>query len=197
MTDRHDDAFKSALVALIPQLRGFARSLTLSKDEADDLAQQALFKAWRAQRSFTPGTNLKAWVFTIARNQFYQDRLRARRQQPMTDADLEWLSSESGTLSAIDLNDLRKAMKLLPIEHREALALVCLAGLSYEEAASIARCRVGTMKSRLNRARTSLLRILETSVELPPDEVSAVDSLSALMSVANDHLAAKPANDAI
>jgi RNA polymerase sigma-70 factor (ECF subfamily) len=182
MTDRQADAaFEGALVALIPQLRGFARSLALDRDEADDLAQQALLKAWRARDSFTPGTNLKAWVFTILRNQFYQDRVRARRQQPLDDADLDRLTSAGATEDILDLDDLRRALGLLSPEHREAIALVCLAGLPYEQASEVAGCAVGTLKSRLSRARAALAALLEGTQDLPEDGVPAIEAFGALL----------------
>jgi len=157
-----DAAFKVELVALIPQLRAFARSLTGDATAADDLAQDSMVKAWDARASFQMGTNMKAWTFMILRNQFYSEKRRSWRQ-----TQLDQQASEN-TLVAIDdpmapmaLDELRLALATLPAEQREALILVGASGCAYEEAAAICGCAVGTVKSRVSRARRALQGILD------------------------------------
>ena len=158
-----EDAFKRELVALIPHLRAFARTLSGDPTSADDLAQDAMIKAWDARASYQMGTNMKAWTFMILRNQFYSERRRSWRQ---TQLDQE---AAERTLVAIDdpespvvLDELRLGLGMLPIEQREALILVGAGGFAYEEAAEICNCAVGTVKSRVSRARKALQAILET-----------------------------------
>ena len=160
--------FKSELLALIPFLRAFARSLTGNQEAADDLAQETLVKAWQSRSSFIPGTNLKAWLFTILRNQFYSDRRRAWRQAPWDQDAAERMPGTSQDQNwAADLSDTTRALKLLPDEQREALILVGAGGFSYMDAAAIVKCNVGTVKSRVARARKALLAILESQDSLP------------------------------
>src|SRR5258708_4645431 len=158
-----DGAFKGALVALIPHLRAFARTLTGDPTAADDLAQDAMMKAWDARDSFEMGTNMKAWTFMILRNQFYSEKRRSWRQ---TQLDQE---AAERTLVAIDdpaapvaLDELRQGLAMLSAEQREALVLVGAGGFAYEEAAEICNCAVGTVKSRVSRARRTLQAILES-----------------------------------
>jgi len=164
--------FNSDLVNLIPFLRAFARSLCGGEREiADDLAQEALAKAWKARSSFTPGTNLKAWLFTILRNEFYSDRRRGWRQQPW-DEDIAEQIPDYGKdqIREAELSDTIRAMRCLSDEHREALVLVAAGGHSYDEAALICGCKVGTVKSRVSRARQRLLAILDgRSLQELPD----------------------------
>ena len=158
-----EDAFKRELVALIPHLRAFARTLSGDPTSADDLAQDAMIKAWDARASYQMGTNMKAWTFMILRNQFYSERRRSWRQ---TQLDQE---AAERTLVAVDdpespvvLDELRLGLGMLPLEQREALILVGAGGFAYEEAAEICGCAVGTVKSRVSRARKALQVILET-----------------------------------
>ncbi|HRD45212.1 MAG TPA: sigma-70 family RNA polymerase sigma factor [Caulobacter sp.] len=157
-----DGVFQRELVQLIPHLRAFARTLTGDATQADDLAQDAMIKAWDARNSYQLGTNMKAWTFMILRNQFYSDKRRSWRQ---TQLDQE---AAERTLVAVDdpeapvaLDELRLAMAMLPDEQREALILVGAGGFAYEEAADICGCAVGTVKSRVSRARKALQGILE------------------------------------
>ena len=157
-----DAAFKRELVALIPHLRAFARTLTGDPTAADDLAQDAMMKAWDARASFEMGTNMKAWTFMILRNQFYSEKRRSWRQ---TQLDQE---AAERTLVAIDdpsapvaLDELRMGLGMLPAEQREALVLVGAGGFAYDEAAKICGCAVGTVKSRVSRARHALQAILD------------------------------------
>src|SRR6201996_8468360 len=143
LTDpKREEAFKAELVALIPHLRAFARTL------AGDLAQDAMMKAWDARASYQMGTNMKAWTFMILRNQFYSEKRRSWRQ---TQLDQE---AAERTLVAVDdpeapvaLDELRLGLGMLPAEQREALILVGAGGFAYEEAADICGCAVGTVKS--------------------------------------------------
>ena len=155
-------AFKAELVALIPHLRAFARTLAGDPTAADDLAQDAMMKAWDARQSYQMGTNMKAWTFMILRNQFYSEKRRSWRQ---TQLDQE---AAERTLVAVDdpeapvaLDELRLGLGMLPAEQREALILVGAGGFAYEEAAAICGCAVGTVKSRVSRARKALQAILE------------------------------------
>lgn len=157
-----DGAFRSNLVALIPFLRAFAQTLSGRREEADDLCQEALAKAWQARASFEPGTNLKAWLFVILRNQFYSEKRRSWRQKPWDQgiAD-QTLVTHGEQQSALSLSDLARNLRMLPDEQREALILVGAGGFSYEEAAGICRCAVGTIKSRVARARVALAQGVE------------------------------------
>lgn len=157
-----DAAFKAEIVTLIPHLRAFARTLCGNATAADDLAQDAMLKAWDARASFQMGTNMKAWTFMILRNQFYSEKRRSWRQ---TQLDQE---AAERTLVAVDdpeapvaLDELRLSLGMLPPEQREALILVGAGGFAYEEAAEICGVAVGTVKSRVSRARRALQVILE------------------------------------
>lgn len=153
---------KADLQALIPFLRAFAHSLCRHADFADDLAQDALLKAWRARDSYTPGTNLKAWVFTILRNEFYSSQRRAWRQIPWDqDAAEQRRDAEDQQLWSSELSDTVRALHCLADEQREALVLIAAGGFSYEDAAKICQCAVGTVKSRVSRARRNLIAILD------------------------------------
>ena len=177
-------AFKQELVALIPHLRAFARTLAGDPTSADDLAQDAMIKAWDARASYQMGTNMKAWTFMILRNQFYSEKRRSWRQ---TQLDQE---AAERTLVAIDnpeapvaLDELRLGLAMLPPEQREALILVGAGGFAYEEAADICGCAVGTVKSRVSRARRSLQAILETGV-YNRDGKSASDAMRSILAEA-------------
>ncbi|MGD0867557.1 MAG: sigma-70 family RNA polymerase sigma factor [Rhizomicrobium sp.] len=164
-----DGPFKAGLIELIPFLRAFARSLCGNPEMADDLAQETLVKAWQARDMFTPGTNLKAWLFTILRNQFYSDRRRAWRQAPWDQDAAERIPGSAGEQTwAAELSDTARALTSLSDEQREALILVGAGGFSYEDAAAICHCAVGTVKSRVARARKTLIAILEGEDPLPP-----------------------------
>ena len=176
-----DVAFQRELITLIPHLRAFARSLAGDPAAADDLAQDAMMKAWDARASFEMGTNMKAWTFMILRNQFYSEKRRAWRQ---TQLDQE---AAERTLVAIDnpeapvaLDELRLGLAQLPPEQREALVLVGAGGFAYEEAAAICCCAVGTVKSRVSRARRALQGILETGA-YDRDGGSAGDAMSSIL----------------
>jgi len=150
------------LVAQIGSLRAFAVSLCGDRERADDLVQETLFKAWNHLDSFKEGTNLKAWLFTILRNTYFSERRKRKRE--VEDADGSYaarLSSRPEQDGHMDMRDFQEALSQLPDDQREALILVGAAGFSYEEAAEISRCAVGTIKSRVNRARNRLADTLQ------------------------------------
>ncbi len=154
--------FKRDLVALIPHLRAFARTLCGDAAAADDLAQDAVLKAWDARSSFQMGTNMKAWTFMILRNQFYSEKRRSWRQSQLDQESAErTLVAADDPEAPVALDEMRLAMGMLPSEQREALILVGAGGFAYEEAAVICGCAVGTVKSRVSRARRALQNILE------------------------------------
>jgi RNA polymerase sigma-70 factor (ECF subfamily) len=156
--------FRDGLIEAIPYIRAFARTLCGARAPADDLAQETLAKAWAARASFQPGTNLKAWLFMIARNQFYSEKRRSWRSvawdEELADARL---IAPAGQNFHVDLADLKRALTKITPEQREALILVGAGGLSYEEAAKVCGCAIGTVKSRVARARQALERMLSGS----------------------------------
>ena len=175
-----DARFQSELVALLPHMRAFARSLTGNAAEADDLSQEAMLSAWRARASYCIGSNMKAWTFRILRNQFISDRRRSWRTEPLDPEVAErTLVAADDPSAALDVSDVRRAMMQLSVEQREALILIGAAGMPYQEAASICQTAIGTMKSRVSRARAALQIILaegdlgETDV-LPSDAGAAI-----------------------
>jgi RNA polymerase sigma-70 factor (ECF subfamily) len=168
--------FKRELLATLPSLRAFAVSLSGRHDKADDLVQDTVMKAWAKQDSFELGTNIKAWLFTILRNEFYsQMRKRGREIQDTDGAFTERMAVHPSQYGIVDLNDFRKALDRLPDDQREAVILIGASGFSYEEAAEICHCAIGTMKSRVSRARTKLQELLQVAGESDygPDAVSA------------------------
>ena len=176
-----DNAFKAEIVTLIPHLRAFARTLCGDATAADDLAQDAMMKAWDARASFQMGTNMKAWTFMILRNQFYSEKRRSWRQSQLDQEAAE------RTLVAVDdpeapvaLDELRLSLGMLPPEQREALILVGAGGFAYEEAAEICGVAVGTVKSRVSRARRALQAILEAGA-YDRDGGAAGDAMRSLL----------------
>jgi RNA polymerase sigma-70 factor (ECF subfamily) len=156
-----DEAFKAELTALIPHMRAFARSLCHHAAEADDLAQEGLLKAWHGRASYQPGTNLKAWTFMIVRNQFYSDKRRSWRSTQLDPETAErTLVAVSDPTASLELDEVRRALAKLPEDQREALILIGAGGLSYDEVAEICGCAIGTIKSRVSRARDRLALIL-------------------------------------
>jgi RNA polymerase sigma-70 factor (ECF subfamily) len=151
------EEFRAQLLAVIPALRGFARGLCGNRELADDMAQDAMMRAWAAQASFTPGTNFRAWIFMILRNQFYTT---IRRNSRMVSWDPEVaervLIAQAAQHDGLNLQDVQDALQKLPLEQREVLILIGANGLSYEEAAEVMGCAIGTIKSRLARGRKAL-----------------------------------------
>jgi RNA polymerase sigma-70 factor (ECF subfamily) len=141
------------ILACLPNLRAFARSLTGNRDRADDLVQDAVLRALSAASQFTPGTNFKAWIFTILRNlHFNEFRHNCGFIRPLEAADLETYSTAPTQQAGLELDDFRRAFNTLPAEQRGALMLVGADGFQYDEAAAICGCPVGTIKSRVARA---------------------------------------------
>ncbi len=159
--ERRTEDFKDGLIREIPNLRAFAASLSGSMQLADDLVQDTLLKAWGNSDKFEPGTSLRAWLFTILRNTYYSlYRKRGREVQDSEGTYAERMATHGNQESHLDLADFRKALAKLPEEQREVLIMVGATGLSYEEAAEICGVAIGTIKSRVNRARTKLAELL-------------------------------------
>ena len=145
----------------LPHLRAFARGLCGRPDYADDLVQEAAIKAWAARDRFTPGTSMRAWTFAILRNHYLSEIRKNRRMTDMEDEDAHrLLVMEAGQEDHVHLSDMQAALAKLPPERREAVLLVGAVGFTYEEAASICEVAVGTMKSRVARARSELASLL-------------------------------------
>ncbi len=173
MTDQPD--LREALLAAVPSLRAFAISLSGQVDKADDLVQDTLLRALANLHRFERGTNLNAWLFTILRNLFHSEHRKRRREVEDPDgayAGRLRIQPEQG--SHLDLEDFRMALARLPSDQREALLLVGASGFSYEEAAGICGCAVGTIKSRVNRARLRLAVLLNVDDmdDLGPDSMT-------------------------
>lgn len=155
------DQFRKELLAIIPLLRSFARGLCGNRDLADDMAQDAMVRAWAARDSYTPGSNFRAWIFMILRNQYYTT---LRRNARMVSWDPE-IAERILVVSAsqhdrLNVDDVSRALQKLPAEQREVLMLIGANGLSYEEAAEIMGCAIGTIKSRLARGRAALAALI-------------------------------------
>jgi len=168
-----DESVRSAILAAVPSLRAFAISLSGNVDRADDLVQETLMRALANIDSFEPGTNMSAWLFTILRNHFRSEYRKRRRE--VEDGEgryAETLKSQPEQQGRIEFGEFRAALARLPADQREALILVGASGFSYEEAAHICGCAVGTIKSRVNRARTRLAELLaiNSSDEFGPDQ---------------------------
>lgn len=154
-------ALRTQVLEFLPALRAFARSLTRNRTQADDLVQETLLKALSNIDKFDPGTNLRAWLFTILRNTYYTE-IRKRRREADGMSVLAHQDTNIGPSQewSATLTSLKDALAQLPDDQREALVLVGAAGLSYEEAAEVCGCALGTIKSRVNRARAKLLVLM-------------------------------------
>ena len=160
-----DKDFRSELARVTPHLRAFARSLTGCRERADDLAQETLLKAWAARQSYRAGTNFKAWTFTILRNHFYSETRRARfTGQYDEDMAERTLRTNGNQEDAVNLADVIRALETLPETHRDALILAAVGDLSYEEIADVCGIALGTVKSRICRARAMLVAALDGGV---------------------------------
>ena len=170
-----DSTLRDDLVAAIPNMRAFAISLCGNRDRADDLVQEALVKAWNHLDSFEVGTNLKAWLFTILRNAYFSELRKTKREIADSEGQLAArLSVPAEQQGHLDLLDLSRALSKLPPDQREALILVGAEGFSYEDAAAISGCAVGTVKSRVNRARSRLNELM-TAAPAEPSGAAAAD----------------------
>ena len=179
-----DKDFKDQLAVVIPHLRAFGRSLSGSRDLADDLVQETLLKAWAARERFQAGTNMRAWTFIILRNLFLSQMRRSRFKGEWDDFTADkLLAAPAGQDRQIDLADLQRGLMQLPQAQREALILVGAGGFAYEEAASICDCAVGTIKSRVARGRAALETILNEGLlpsrrlDAPTGGVSALNQI--------------------
>jgi RNA polymerase sigma-70 factor (ECF subfamily) len=171
---------RADLISAIPSLRAFAVSICGNSDRADDLVQETLVKAWGSLATFSEGTNLTAWLFTILRNIYYSEFRKRRREAPDPDGLIAGrLVAPDSQHAHMDFLDFRDAMQKLPLDQREALILVGASGMSYEEAAQICGCAPGTMKSRVNRARNRLSDLMSAPPSAEPREWSSAEQLSA------------------
>src|ERR1041385_6394304 len=156
-----DPAVRDAVLGAVPSLRAFAISLCGNVDRADDLVQETLLRALANIDSFQPGTNMSAWLFTILRNLFRSEYRKRRREVEDGDGSYaETLKSHPEQYGRVEFEEFRAALAKLPADQREALILVGASGFSYDDAAALCGCAVGTIKSRVNRARTRLADLL-------------------------------------
>ena len=155
----------SEVVELIPALRAFARTLCRNSSDADDLVQETLTKGIANLDKFEPGTRMKSWLFTIMRNTFYtRIKIHNREAPGLTDCASARPIEQATQEWSVRGKELVAAINRLPVQHREVIVLIGMLGMSYEEVAEVCGCAMGTVKSRLNRARASLLDDLgETS----------------------------------
>lgn len=182
-----DSTFKRELAAMLPHLRAFGRSLCGNADLADDLVQETMLKAWKAREQYVPGpSSMKSWAFVILRNCF----LSQMRRKKFT-ADYDELAAERLLVAPDDqddslhLGDVQRGLMMLPVDQREALVLIGAGQLSYEEAAAICGCAVGTMKSRVSRARTALHDILEGG-QMPLRSADMIPASEAFRTIMDD-----------
>jgi RNA polymerase sigma-70 factor (ECF subfamily) len=170
-----EDALRDQMLAAVPKLRAFAMSLTGNRDRADDLVQDTLVRAFSYIDRFERGTNLEAWLFTILRNLIHSDfRKRKREVEDPDGSYAARLRTYPDQQSHLDYEDFRTALAKVPADQREALLLVGAHGMSYEEAAEVCNVPVGTIKSRVNRARNRVADLLDlnSEAEIGPDAVA-------------------------
>lgn len=168
-----DESVRKAVLGAVPSLRAFAISLCGNVDRADDLVQETMLRALANIDSFQPGTNMSAWLFTILRNHFRSEYRKRRREVEDGEGHYaDTLKTQPEQHGHVEFREFREALAHLPPDQREALILVGASGFSYEETAHICGCAVGTIKSRVNRARTRLAEILsiDNAGEFGPDE---------------------------
>lgn len=160
------NALHQDIMIYLPKLRGFALMLTRDRALADDLVQEAIMRALSHAHQFEPGTNFKAWITTILRNSYFNEIRRRRRfSESALDAACPESVISGGQEERLDLRDFERAFKRLAASQREALLLIGASGFSYEDAAGVAGCSVGTMKSRVSRARVQLRKMLDDGSE--------------------------------
>lgn len=165
---------REELIEHLPAMRAFAMSLTRNSAAADDLVQDAVVKAWSNLDKFEPGTNLRAWLFTIQRNTYYSLYRKRRREVEDPDGLMAGSMSEKPEHDGrLAMSDFRAAFEKLTDEQREVLILVGAEGFSYEDAAEMCNCAVGTIKSRTNRARKRLAELMHLNDE---DELEMTDA---------------------
>ncbi|WP_299728052.1 RNA polymerase sigma factor [uncultured Tateyamaria sp.] len=178
---------RDELVTHLPALRAFALSLTRNRATADDMMQDTVLKAWSNMDKFEAGTNMRAWLFTILRNNFYSSRRKLNREV----ADVENVFSDTLSVKPdhdgrLQMADFKQALSQLPDEQREALILVGASGFAYEEAAEMCGVATGTIKSRVNRARAKLTELLH----LDEDEALELTDTATIAVVGNPGLPA-------
>lgn len=179
-----DADFKALLASVIPHLRAYGRSLSGNPDLADDLTQDTMVKAWASRDRFERGTSIKAWTFVILRNTFLSQMRRNKFHGDYDEVAVErTLSTPASQEDAGEMADLQRALMELPQDQREALILVGAGGLSYEEAAQICDCALGTMKSRVSRARAALEDIMNRGqfTQRRADAPPASEAIDAIM----------------
>ena len=159
-------AFEKQLMNIIPDLRAFARFLAGNPTEADDLVQDTVVRALKAYEHFDLSTNIKAWTFTILRN-IRINSYRKRRFEELDEATMATMSVKANQEDSLELKEVLRALKTLPPAQREVITLVRAGGLSYEEAAEIMGCKLGTIKSRVNRADAALRAVLGGDFRAP------------------------------
>jgi RNA polymerase sigma-70 factor (ECF subfamily) len=160
------DEFKRDLLENLPHLRAFARMIARDHTLAEDLVQDTVVQALANRSQFKPGTNLKGWLIIILRNRFFNEMRRSSRKSEVSVEHLSDIASvHGGQEVSVEIRDFNRAFRKLPPAQREALTLVGASGFSYEEAAAIAGCPIGTMKSRVSRARLDLQRELNGVVK--------------------------------
>ncbi|MHB1206817.1 MAG: RNA polymerase sigma factor [Rhodospirillaceae bacterium] len=173
--------FHDLLLAEMPRLRGYAMVLTRNKTVADDLLQETALRAWKGQAQFTMGTNFRAWIYHILRNEFISICRRAKRAPLPVDGIAENLFSYEGDQEEkVIAREVVQAMAKLPTPQREALYLKCVGDYTYEEVATALQCSIGTVKSRLWRARNAMQKMIldnnadvsEVAAARPQDELA-------------------------
>ena len=179
-----DPEFKTQLAQVIPHLRAFGRSLSGSRDLADDLVQETLLKAWAARKRFQAGTNMRAWTFIILRNLYLSQMRRSRFKGEWDDLVADRLLAAPASQDRhVELADMQRALLHLPQPQREALILVGAGGFAYEEAAEICKVAVGTIKSRVARGRVALEALFSTGAlesrrgHSNPEGMTALDTI--------------------
>ncbi|MDJ0389920.1 sigma-70 family RNA polymerase sigma factor [Roseomonas sp. E05] len=162
-------SIENDLLACLPDLRAYARSLTRNKHDADDLVQDAIVRMLNSADRYQPGTNFKAWAFTILRNRFLNEFVAKRRlTREMDDGEMERVPVSARQEEGLELSDFQRIFHRLPEDHRSILALIAGSGLPYEDVARVLNCAVGTVKSRVHRARTALFALLEEEQSSQP-----------------------------
>ncbi|MFL9893575.1 MULTISPECIES: sigma-70 family RNA polymerase sigma factor [Paraburkholderia] len=154
-------SFETEVISWLPQLRRYARALTGDRAWADDLVQDTAERALARWAAFRPDSNLRAWLLTILRH-LYIDQLRGRREIAVDEESAPWrnLEAPQGEVDGLVLRDLQRALYCLPVEQREVLLLVCVEDLSYQEASRALGVPIGTVMSRLSRAREHMRALL-------------------------------------
>ena len=185
MSDHRLAEFKAALIAVLPSLRAFARSLCRNAVEADDLVQETMLKAWSARESYIEESNFKAWAFRILRNSLYSNWRKNSRLTQLDDTVYEKTAKATDNAeTALELAEVSEAILDLPLEQREALILIAAGGFNYEEVAAIAGVAVGTIKSRVSRGRANLIALMENRAHRRP-QISALGAAQGLISDAD------------